>query len=120
MLREYGDALDIDLSFQGFEAELSDPLSVYELVLLATDGCIALRGIDESTCEMKRLYVRPAVRGTGLGRRLALRLIAEARTRGYTQMRLDILPTMVEAQELYHSLGFREREPYRYNPVRNT
>lgn len=120
LLREYAESLEIDLSFQGFEAELSDPLSVYELVLLAKNGCVGLRRIDERTCEMKRLYVRPTARGTGLGRRLALGLIAEARARGYTRILLDTLPTMSEAQHLYHSLGFREIAPYRYNPVPNT
>ena len=73
MLREYGDGLGIDLSFQDFDAELADPLGVNELVLLAREegGCVTLRRIDEATCEMKRLYVRPSMRQTGLGRALA-------------------------------------------------
>jgi putative acetyltransferase len=116
-LREYADGLGVDLSFQGFESELADPLGFYELVLLAEDGCVALRRIDELTCEMKRLYVRPVARGSGLGRRLAEALIAEARTRGYGRMLLDTLPEMTAAQKLYRSLGFRETEPYRHNPV---
>lgn len=117
-LREYSDGLGVDLSFQDFESELADPFGFYELVLLADDGCVALRRIDERTCEMKRLYVRPAGRGTGLGRKLAEAVIATAREHGYSRMLLDTLPQMTAAQALYRSLGFRETEPYRHNPVR--
>jgi ribosomal protein S18 acetylase RimI-like enzyme len=116
-LNEYAASLQLDLSFQDFESELADPLGFYELVLLAEDGCVALHRLDESTCEMKRLYVRPTARGEGLGRRLAEAVIAEARRRGYMRMLLDTLPTMTSAQALYRSLGFRETESYRYNPV---
>jgi ribosomal protein S18 acetylase RimI-like enzyme len=117
LLREYAASLQLDLSFQDFEAELADPLGFYELVLLADDGCVGLRRIDELTCEMKRLYVRPVGRGSGLGRRLAEVVISEARQRGYTRMLLDTLPEMAPAQALYRSLGFRETGPYRHNPV---
>jgi ribosomal protein S18 acetylase RimI-like enzyme len=117
MLREYAASLQLDLSFQDFEAELADPLGFYELVLLADDGCVALRRIDELTCEMKRLYVRPVGRGSGLGRQLAEAVVLEARQRGYRRMLLDTLPEMAAAQALYRSLGFRETEPYRHNPV---
>jgi len=116
-LREYADGLSVDLSFQDFESELAEPLGFYELVLLADDGCVALRRIDALTCEMKRLYVRPVARGSGLGRRLAEAVIAEARARGYSRMLLDTLPEMAAAQALYQSLGFCETEPYRHNPV---
>jgi len=117
LLREYADAIGVDLSFQDFESEVADPLGFYELVLLADDGFVALRRIDERTCEMKRLYVRPNARGSGLGRRLAVAVIDAARGRGYERMLLDTLPTMGAAQALYRSLGFRETEPYRHNPV---
>jgi len=116
-LREYADGLGVDLSFQDFESELADPLGFYQLGLIADEGCVALRRIDDLTCEMKRLYVRPATRGSGLGRRLAEAVIAEARTRGYRRMLLDTLPEMAAAQALYRSLGFRDTEPYRHNPV---
>ena len=120
LLREYADGLEVDLSFQDFEAELADPFGFYELVLLANDGCVALRRIDDHTCEMKRLFVRTKARGSGLGRHLAEAVIAEARSRGYTRMLLDTLPTMIAARALYASLGFRETEPYRYNPIPGT
>jgi putative acetyltransferase len=120
LLREYADALDVDLSFQDFEAELADPLAVYEVVLLADDGCVALRRLDSEACEMKRLYVRPAARGDGLGRKLAEAIVTEARERGYRRLFLDTLPTMRAARRLYESLGFRETEAYRYNPVPGT
>ena len=77
-LRQYADGLGVDLSFQDFESELADPLGFYELVLLADDGCVALRRIDELTCEMKRLYVKPVFRGMGLGRDLAELVLAAA------------------------------------------
>jgi ribosomal protein S18 acetylase RimI-like enzyme len=120
LLREYADSLEVDLSFQDFQSELADPFGLYELVLLAADGCVALRRIDDHTCEMKRLFVRANARGSGLGRRLADAVIAEARSRGYRRMLLDTLPTMAAARGLYGSLGFRETEPYRYNPVPGT
>ena len=116
-MREYADAIGVDLSFQDFDSEVADPLGFYELVLVAREGCVALRAIDERTCEMKRLYVRPNARGSGLGRRLAEALIDEAGARGYERMLLDTLPTMGAAQALYRCLGFRETGPYRHNPV---
>lgn len=122
LLREYADGLGIDLSFQDFDAELEDPLGVNELVLLAREegGCVTLRRIDDETCEMKRLYVRPTMRQTGLGRALAEAVIAHARARGYDRMLLDTLPSMAEARALYESLGFRETDAYRHNPVEGT
>ena len=120
LFREYADGLAVDLSFQDFDAEVEDPLGFYAAVLLTGEGCVALRHIDGETCEMKRLYVRSAGRGAGLGRRLAEAVIAEGRRRGYLRMRLDTLPAMDSARALYASLGFREIEPYRFNPVEGT
>ena len=122
LILEYASSLGVDLAFQDFEHEVADLPTFYEAMFVAEEGAgfVALRRIDEETCEMKRLYVRPQFRGRDLGRRLALHVIDEARRRGYKRMRLDTLPTMRSAQELYRSLGFVEIEPYRFNPIEGT
>jgi putative acetyltransferase len=121
MLREYAAWLEVDLCFQNFEQELARLPGDYapprgRLLFAGGAGCIALRCIDEEICEMKRLYVRTEYRGSGLGRRLVLAIIEEARVIGYRKMRLDTMPKMDGAQKLYASLGFRDIAAYRYNP----
>jgi ribosomal protein S18 acetylase RimI-like enzyme len=125
LLLEYSSSLGVDLGFQDFQHELETLETYYEVILIAregneTAGCIALRRIDAETCEMKRLYVRPASRGQDLGRALAAAIIIEARSRGYARMRLDTMPMMSSAIALYESLGFRDIAPYRFNPVAGT
>ncbi|HEV3220104.1 MAG TPA: GNAT family N-acetyltransferase [Candidatus Acidoferrales bacterium] len=130
MFREYAASLGVDLCFQDFERELRELPGKYAppagRLMLAFDfsagrtqaaGCGALRPIDVSSCEMKRLYVRPKFRGRGLGRTLAESLIAAAREIGYSTMRLDTLPSMHGAHALYRQLSFREITPYYANPV---
>lgn len=116
----------MDLCFQGFEKELADLPGEYAppggrlylaFVKEELAGCVGLRKIAEGICEMKRLYVRPLSRGQGIGRRLVLELVKDARELGYSKMRLDTLPSMKRAQELYRSMGFKPIDPYRPNPV---
>jgi putative acetyltransferase len=124
---EYAQSLDFDLSFQGFEEELAGLPGDYAApegrLLLAEaggqlQGCVALHRYAEGICEMKRLFVRPEFRGTGLGRKLVLATIEEARAIGYRRMRLDTIgASMGSAIALYRSLGFVEIPSYRDNPI---
>jgi len=126
LFQEYSDSLDFDLRFQDFEQELANVERIYSppdgLLLLAeldgqTAGCVALRRSSGDTCEMKRLYLRPAFHGRGVGRLLAEAIIGEARRVGYRTMRLDTVPSMVAALSLYRSLGFVEIPAYYANPI---
>jgi ribosomal protein S18 acetylase RimI-like enzyme len=126
---EYVDSLGIDLSFQNIYDELQNIPGEYAfpegcIIMAMYDeqpaGCVALRKLDENTCEMKRLYVKPDFKGKGIGRSLASAIIVEAKNLGYRYIRLDTLPTMEQAISLYGSLGFYNIEPYRYNPVEGT
>ena len=119
---EYARSLGVDLGFQDFEKEVAGLPGDYDPILVAhwngeVAGCVAMHAIDTIVCEMKRLYVRPAFRGHAIGRTLAERIMAVARERGFRKMRLDTLPMMAEAQELYRTLGFVEIPPYRFNPI---
>jgi GNAT superfamily N-acetyltransferase len=123
---EYSELVSEALCFQGFDAELAALPGDYAppdgVLLLARDaagdaGCVALKRIDLRTAEMKRLYVRQAWRGTGLGRRLTLAVVEAARARGFHRLVLDTLPKLTEAIALYRTLGFRECEPYLEAPT---
>jgi ribosomal protein S18 acetylase RimI-like enzyme len=129
LLREYADALGVPLEFQEFDREVAELPGAYTppggallVAHSATEavGCVALREFEPGICELKRLYVRPAARGTGLGRQLAEAALAEARELGYRRVRLDTLPGMDAAQLLYEQLGFRQIEAYRFNPIAGT
>jgi ribosomal protein S18 acetylase RimI-like enzyme len=123
---EYAESLGFDLCFQHFGEELAELPGEYAppqgRLLLALCGkkkigCAALRRFSEGVCEMKRLYVRPKFRGLGIGRELTLKIIAAAKEIGYRRMRLDTIPSMIEATSLYRSIGFREIPSYRHNPI---
>jgi len=126
LFREYADWLKVDLCFQDFERELAELPGDYAppdgRLLLAWHherpvGCIALRRIDATTGEVKRLYVRPEARGRRTGRQLVEQVIAATRAIGYRRLVLDTLPQMVEAQSLYRSFGFSEIPAYYANPL---
>ena len=128
---EYARGLGFDLDFQGFDAELAALPGEYAAprgaILLGERvdaagaetvlAVVALRPLEGDMCEMKRMYVRPAARGLGLGRALGEAILAEGRRLGYRAMRLDTIDTMLPAIALYESLGFRRIAPYRYNPM---
>ena len=124
---EYAESLGFSLCFQNFDQELAVLPGEYAppegRLLLAeyegqVAGCVALHRLEERICEMKRLYLRQQLRGKGIGRALADRIISEARQIGYQRIRLDTVePVMKDAVEMYRKLGFREIAPYRANPI---
>ena len=123
LFREYAGGLDINLAFQDFEEELESLPGSYappkgSLLLAEIDGkavgCVAVRALHATNfCEMKRLYVRSAARGTGAA-------VAEGRRMNYDAMRLDTLSTMAAALSLYRGLGFKEIPAYYETPIVNT
>jgi len=127
LFKEYEAGLNLSLCFQNFDQEIANLPGDYApprgRLLLAGEfdqvmGCVALRPLGPTICEMKRLFVRPEYRDRGLGRILVEAIIEEARKLGYTHMRLDtIADRMDRAVALYKSIGFVEIQPYRNNPV---
>ena len=130
LFREYADSLDVDLAFQNFDTELAQLPGDYAaprgaLLLAYVDGalagCCALRPLDSTdipnAAEMKRLYVRRAFRGFGLGRQLTEAILDAARQAGYACVLLDTLDDMEAARNLYTDLGFESIEPYYHNPI---
>lgn len=131
LFRAYAESLPVDLAYQGFEAEMAAMPGKYAppkgVLLIARNdaggavGCAALRPIEPpGTCEMKRLYVTDEGRGQKLGKRLVDRLFDEARRIGYREMRLDTLPSMLDAQALYRRFGFELMDSYYDTPVAGT
>ncbi|TCI00190.1 GNAT family N-acetyltransferase [Roseococcus sp. SYP-B2431] len=131
LFRAYAASLDVDLAYQGFEAEMAAMPGKYAppagRLLLARSaagvplGCVGLRALGGAgCCEMKRLYVAPEGRGTGLGARLVGAAIREAEAMGYREMRLDSLPSMGPAIALYRKHGFETMAPYYDTPVAGT
>ena len=131
LFRAYAASLDVDLAYQDFEGEMAAMPGKYappagELLLArnpdgAPIGAVGLRPIDPSgCCEMKRLYVAPEGRGSGVGRALVDVLVEVARRGGYRELRLDTLPSMAGAQALYRKLGFEVIAPYYDTPIDGT
>jgi putative acetyltransferase len=129
LFEEYAAWLGVDLGFQGFMAELAGLPGLYapprgRLLLAMIDGqaagCVAVRPLSNTVCEMKRLFVRPAFRRHGLGRKLAEKSVTAAGAIGYSLMRLDTLPRIKEALHLYESMGFVPCPPYYETPLPDT
>ena len=125
LFRQYQAAVGVDLCFQSFEGELAalplpyaPPRGSLLLVLRGNEvtGCGAFRPWSADSCELKRMFVRPAFRGSGIGRRLTAALLSRARAAGYRTVRLDTFDFMREATALYKSLGFRQIDRYYDNP----
>lgn len=128
LFEEYARAIDVDLCFQNFAAELdrltvmyAPPAGALLLAKAGSDvaGCVGLRKFRDDICEMKRLYVRPAFRGRHLGRRMAEEIARRAGELGYRTLVLDTLGTMEAAQRLYVSMGFTPATSYYVNPLPN-
>jgi GNAT superfamily N-acetyltransferase len=126
LFAEYQESLGISLCFQGFDRELATlpgdyarPRGRLLLARIAGEpaGCVALRPLGPDAAEMKRLYVRRAYRGMGIGRMLAECVVDEARALDFRVVKLDTLPAMAAAQRLYAELGFVATAPYNDNPV---
>ena len=126
LFREYAKSINIDLGFQKFEEELNKihlqygPPNGGLLLIKHTDGsymgCVAIRKIDETAAELKRMFIKPEAQGKGLGRLLLNRALDLARLLHYEKVLLDTMPFMESAIQLYKKMGFYEVEPYRYNP----
>ena len=127
---EYRTWLDLDLTFQNFDAEMAGMPGKYappygELFLARNlegiaVGCVAVRPLENSVCEMKRLWVKDVAKGAGLGKALVLTVVDTAQRLGYAKMRLDTLPRMAAAVKMYHSFGFVGIEPYYLTPLAGT
>jgi putative acetyltransferase len=126
LLLEYQRHSGVDLCFQAFDQEMAQLPGSYTppdgrlyvaLVGDAVAGCVALRRHDAFSAEMKRLFLRPAFHGQGLGKLLAQRIVQDARQIGYQRILLDTLPSMQAAQAMYARMGFVEAEAYVHNPV---
>lgn len=126
LMREYVANIGVDLTFQDFENECDNVSMRYAkpdgafVIANHNDhpiGCFGIQKIDSRTCELKRMYLRKEVRGHGLDEKLLTVAIETAAGLNYQFMRLDTLPSMTSAIRLYQRLGFKEIEPYRFNPI---
>ena len=125
LFEAYQKYLGIDLCFQGFAAEIDSLSTMYgpprgALLLARVEedavGCVGLRDLGDNIAEMKRMYVLPLFQGQGIGKALTIRFIATAKLLGYDAIRLDTIPKLERALDLYRRMGFTEIEAYRHNP----
>jgi len=130
LFKEYALQLDIDLEFQNFNREIKNISVEYSrpngIIILAYSntkspiGCFGIRKLENDICELKRMYLRKEYRGLGIGKALLRKSIEKGKELRYSRMRLDTLPSMSKAIDLYESEGFYEIKPYRFNPVIGT
>lgn len=129
MLIETNQQMAIYLEIQNYDDELLHLEKKYgipdgRLYIAYIDekpaGCVALRKLDDTKCELKRLFVRPEFRGQNLGHVLIKQIIDDAKSIGYESLFLDTLPFLKSAIHLYKSFGFKETEPYNNSPVDTT
>ncbi len=130
LFKEYAAQLGVDLEFQNFSSELEKMELHYTrpkgVLIIAYNekylpiGCFGIRNFENTTCELKRMYLRKEARGLGIGKLLLEKSISIGKELGYKSMRLDTLPTMQAAIGLYKKMGFYEIAPYRYNPIKGT
>lgn len=117
VIEEFGVDFDIAAMLERDMAELaifSPPRGQLVLAREGHDvvGIGCLKRSTEGVGEIKRMYVRPEFRGKGIARAILEALLAEARSLGYSRVRLDSAGFMKEAHTLYRSSGFEEIEPY--------
>lgn len=125
LFKEYASGLDFDLCFQDFDKELEEISVQYNkpygaLILIKHNeqfiGCAGIRKLNNGIAELKRMFIGPAERGTGLGKELMLYVLKKARELGYIYIRLDTMKSMKAAINIYKECGFHEIEAYCYNP----
>ncbi len=130
LFKEYVSQIGVDLEFQNFNEEIENIKSLYSrpkgVLFIALDdkrsplGCVGIRKLENSICELKRMYLKEEARGLGIGKQLLKKAIEVGEELGYQKMRLDTLPIMHSAIDLYKRTGFYEIEPYRFNPIKGT
>ncbi len=130
LFKEYAQEIGVDLEFQNFKKELENIEQQYSrpygVIILATSednrvlGCFGIRKLEDTICELKRMYIRKNARGMSIGKQMLAKAIEIGIELGYAKMRLDTLPSMSAAIGLYEKMGFYPIEPYRYNPIEGT
>jgi ribosomal protein S18 acetylase RimI-like enzyme len=129
LFQQYANSLNLDLSFQDFKNELKTIDKQYNkprgALILAYSGkiavgCAGIRELDKQTAELKRMYVSTEYRGCRIGLKLLEQCINIAKKLNYSKIRLDTLPNMTQAQNLYYASGFYEIPSYRFNPIKGT
>jgi GNAT superfamily N-acetyltransferase len=127
LFKEYASSIEIDLEFQNFNEELENLKNKYSrpqgLIYIVFDhynspiGCFGIRALNNTICELKRMYLKEGSRGFGIGKLMMKKSIEAGKRLGYHKMRLDTLSSMRHALTLYKKSGFYEIDPYCFNPI---